>query len=99
MTEFITERSASTTAVAAVMGAAMLSGAFQYPQRTAPYEIEQVQGTHSDFSLTTAAQEFDAEFFAQQIAAIYSSFAQRQERLDPEFEAAIFRDIESLYEA
>jgi len=41
----------------------------------------------------------DAEFFAQQIAAIYSSFAQRQERLDPEFEAAIFRDLESLYEA
>lgn len=36
---------------------------------------------------------------AQQIAAIYNGFAERQGRLGAEFEAAIFSDIESLYEA
>ena len=36
--------------------------------------------------------------FAQQIAAIYNSFAKSQKRLEVEFEAAIFSDLESLYE-
>lgn len=36
--------------------------------------------------------------FAQQIATIYNSFAESQKRLGVEFEAAIFNDLESLYE-
>ena len=32
------------------------------------------------------------------LAEIYRSFAQRQERLDPAAEAAIFSDLDSLYE-
>lgn len=40
-----------------------------------------------------------SEQFAQQVAAIYNGFAERQERLGAEFEAAIFSDLESLYEA
>lgn len=33
-----------------------------------------------------------------EMVAVYNSFAQRQKRLGAEFEAAIFSDLESLYE-
>ena len=37
--------------------------------------------------------------FARDVAAIYASLSERQERLGPEFEAAIFDDPDSLYES
>lgn len=97
MIELAATRHTSTT-LAAAFGAAMLTSQFQYPLRVEPYEVRQEPGTHSDFmeSITKPAR---VNHFAQQIAAIYNSFAERQGRLGADFEAAIFSDLESLYEA
>lgn len=97
MIELGAARPTSTTFAFAI-GAAMLSGQLQYPARIEPYEVKQVSGTHSDF-LVNLAKPAGVDHFVRQVAAIYSSFAERQERLGAEFEAAIFSDIESLYEA
>lgn len=97
MIEFAATRPTSTT-FAVTGGAAMLAGQFQYPPRAAPYEVQQERGTQSDF-MESLAKPAGVDHFAQQIAAIYNGFAKRQERLGAEFEAAIFSDLESLYEA
>ncbi|MCP5341121.1 MAG: hypothetical protein H6901_02780 [Rhodobacteraceae bacterium] len=97
MIELAATRPTSTTFAVAV-GAAMLTGQFHYPARVEPYEVHQVRGSHSDF-MENLLRPAGADHFAQQVAAIYNSFAQRQERLGAEFEAAIFSDLESLYEA
>lgn len=97
MIEVSATRPTSTTFAVAV-GAAMLAGQFQYPTRAEAYEVQQVRGTHSDF-MESLAKPAGIDHFAQQIAAIYNSFADRQERLGEEFEVAIFSDLESLYEA
>ncbi len=46
--------------------------------------IEISRGTHSDF-VEKIVQPASIEQFAQQIAAIYNGFAERQRRLGPEF--------------
>lgn len=97
MTELIASRSSPTSADA--MCAALMPGRLQYPRRVEPYEVQQVRGTYSGFMEGMAARSDGVELFAQQVAAIYSSFAKRQERLGAEFEAAIFSDLEGLYEA
>lgn len=96
MIELAATRPTSTTFAVAV-GAAMLAGQFQYPPRVEGYEVQQVRGTYSDF-MESLAKPAGVDF-AQQITAIYNGFAERQGRLGPEFEAAIFSDLESLYEA
>ena len=96
MNKIVSTRPTSTT-FAVAMGAAMLTGQLQYPLRIEPYQVRQVRGTYSDF-MESLARPVVVENFSQQMAAIYSSFAQRQERLGTEFEAAIFSDLESLYE-
>jgi hypothetical protein len=83
---------------AIAVGAAMPVGQFQYPARVETYQLQQVQGTHSNF-IAKLMKPVGTEQFAQQIAAIYNGFAERQERLGAEFEAAIFNDLESIYEA
>lgn len=88
----------TTTTFAVAVGAAMFAGQFQYPPRVDAYEVQQVRGTHSDF-MESLAKPSGVDHFAQQVAAIYNAFAERQERLGAEFEAAIFSDLESLYEA
>ncbi len=80
------------------VGAAMLAGQVHYPPRVEAYEVQQVRGTYSGF-MESLAKPAGVDHFAQQIAAIYNGFAERQERLGAEFEAAIFNDLESLYEA
>lgn len=97
MIEIMANKSTPTT-VAVAMSAAMLSAQFQYPTRVEPYEVQQVRGTHSDF-MESLARPAGETHFAQQVGAIFNSFAQRQQRLGVEFEAAIFSDLESLYEA
>lgn len=97
MIEFASTRPTPTT-FAVAMGAALLTGQLQYPPRVVAYEVQQVSGTHSDF-MESIAQPVGLNHFAQQIAAMYTGFAERQERLGAEFEAAIFSDLESLYEA
>jgi hypothetical protein len=97
MIELAPTRPTSTTFAVAV-SAAMLAGQLQYPQRVEGYEVQQVRGTYSDF-LERLAKPAGVDHFALQIAAIYNGFAARQERWDVEFEAAIFGDLERLYEA
>lgn len=97
MIELAATRPTSTTFAVAI-GAAMLAGQFQYPPRVEPYEVQQVRGTYSDV-LENLLKPAGVDHFAQQVAAIYNSFAEGQERLGAEFEAAIFSDLESLYEA
>lgn len=97
MNKIVSTRPTPTT-FAVAMSAAILTGQLQYPSRVEPYQVVQVGGTYSDF-MEHLARPVGVDNFAQQVAAIYSSFAQRQERLGPEFEAAIFSDLESLYEA
>lgn len=97
MIELAATRPTSTTFAVAV-GAAMIAGQFQYPQKVEAYQVLQVRGTYSDF-MESIAKPSGIENFAQQIATIYNGFAEGQERLGAEFEAAIFSDIESLYEA
>jgi len=94
----LTATSPTSTSFAFAVGAAMLAGQFQYPPRIEPYEVQQVRGTHSDF-IEGLTRPVGVESLAQQMAEMYSSFANRQERLGAEFEAAIFSDLESLYEA
>lgn len=98
MTEYIAVRSTSATVAIVVAGATMFMGPIQYPARVAAYEVPQVRGSHSDFMEGLVRPASGADF-AQRIATIYNSFAERQERLGAEFEDAIFSDLESLYEA
>lgn len=93
MIELIPTRNYTTTVTP------LISGQSQYPPRVEPYEVQQVTGTYSDFMEGMAARSLSIGQFEQQVAAIYSSFAKRQERLGTEFEAAIFSDLEGLYEA
>jgi len=97
MIEIMATRPTYTT-FAVAMSAAMLTAQFQYPVREDPYEVQQERGTHSDF-MESLSSPIASDYFAQQVVEIYNSFAQRQERLGAEFEAAIFSDLESLYEA
>lgn len=97
MIELAATRPTSTTFAVAV-SAAMMAGQFQYPPKVQAYQVEQVRGTYSDF-IESLAKPAGVDHFAQQIAAIYNGFAEGQERLGAEFEAAIFSDVESLYEA
>lgn len=97
MIKLSTTRPTPTTFSFAV-GVAMLASQIQYPPRIEAYELQQVGGTYS--SVMEGLVKSDGfELFTQQIAAIYNDFAERQVRLDAEFEAAIFSDLESLYEA
>ncbi|MFC4669075.1 hypothetical protein ACFO5X_10960 [Seohaeicola nanhaiensis] len=88
----------TTTTFAAAVGAIMFAGQVQYPPRTEAYQVYQVGGTYSDF-MANLPRTAAIDDFARQIGALYDVFAQRQERLGAEFEAAIFSDVESLYEA
>jgi hypothetical protein len=97
MIEILATRPTYTT-VAVALGAAMLAGSYQYPPRIEAYELHKARGTHSDFN-DRLARPVGFDNFAQQVAEIYNGFAKRQERLGSEFEAAIFGDLESLYEA
>ena len=87
-----------TTSVAVAITAAMLAGPLQYPHRDRAYEIHLVGRTYSDF-MEGLAKQNPLDNFAQHIGQAYNTFAERQVGLGAEFEAAIFSDLESLYEA
>lgn len=97
------------SAMAWALGAAVMATQVSYLIRQDPYEMDdpyeivsQVR-TYSRFmhsvGHSSAIDSIDVDQFASQVAELYYSFAQRQERLGAEFEAAIFSDLESLYEA
>tara|TARA_A100000171_G_C2012897_1_gene87269 strand:+ start:288 stop:482 length:195 start_codon:yes stop_codon:yes gene_type:complete len=63
--------------------------------------VTQITPSYSQFSerVMVAAKQPAYADFARDMAAIYASLSERQARLGLEFEAAIFDDLESLYEA
>lgn len=77
----------------------LATGPVNYPQRQESYEIEQVRGTYSEPFEKLKLQRQSNEDFVQQLMSAYNALAKRQTRLDPEFEAAIYDDLEGLYEA
>ncbi len=85
--------------VAVAVGAAIMGSQFQYPMPVEKYQIEQASSTFSFFEEGLHTVTPANEVFAKEIASIYASFAERQEALGTEFEAAIFGDLEGLYEA
>lgn len=101
MIEIVKARPTPTTAskVVLAVSAAIVAGQLQYPLLAEPYIVHQISGTYSDFVESLAARPRASETFVLQVAAIYKSLEARQEPLGFEFEAAIFGDLESLYEA
>lgn len=90
----------TNTTLAFTLGAAIMSAQLpSYPQRAESYEVRQEVGTYSPLMNKTSAQPSESMLMAQQVSAIFSSFAERQERLGAEFEAAVFSNLEALYEA
>lgn len=99
----VTYTSQTTTgALAFAVGAALVSGQPAWPVRETPsYTVTQATPSYSQFSeqiMIAGKQPVHTEF-ARDIAALYVALSQRQERLGYEFEAAIFDDLDSLYEA
>lgn len=82
----------------AAVNAVMLANNATFPLRTETYKLPEERGTYSDI-MYNLSRLSESELFEEQINAIYNSFMISQARLGAEFEAAIFSDIESLYEA
>ena len=92
----------ATGAIAFAVGAAMAAGQPVWPDTETPsYFVEQTTRSYSQFSeqLMSPLRQNPHADFAHDIAAIYASLSERQERLGKEFEAAIFDDLDSLYES
>lgn len=86
----------------AVFGAAMAAIHPVWPENETPsYVVVQTDRSYSQLSehLISAAKQNPHADFASDMAAIYASLSERQERLGEEFEAAIFSDLDSLYES
>lgn len=92
----------ATGALAFVVGTAMGTGQPDWPVPEPPsYGVTQLAPSYSEFServMLAFKQPAHADF-AHDMAAIYVSLSERQERLGDEFEAAIFDDLDSLYES
>lgn len=92
----------ATGALAFAVGAAMAAGQPAWPAPETPsYTVVQIAPSYSQFSeqAMSAAKQPAHVDFARDVAAIYASLSERQERLGAEYEAAIFDDLDSLYEA
>ena len=76
----------------------MLTGLVPYPTKTELFQTQKVGGTYSAFMEHLRLRSLANEQFAVQVSAIYSALSGRQEQLGEEFEAAIFSDLEGLYE-
>lgn len=87
--------------VAIVIGTAIAAGQAFWPADEAPtYIIDQIRPSYSEVSeQVLAATKSPHSSFVNQIASIYASFSQRQQLLGGEFEAAIFENLDSLYES
>ncbi len=91
----------SMGSVALAIGAAMATGQVYWPTAEAPaYVINQTVPSYSEVTeqIFAASRNPDSSF-VDKMASIYASFSQRQELLGEEFEAAIFDDLDSLYES
>lgn len=88
-----------TTSFALAMGMAMLSGQPAYPVQIETFRNHQIDRTHSDFIQSLRGRSVANEQFALQISGFFASLAERQAPLGEDFQAAIFSDLEALYEA
>lgn len=104
MNNLVSSHTSQTTtgALAFAVGAAMAAGQPAWPVRETPsYMVTQTTPSYSQFSeqVMLAAKQPPHADFARDMAAIYASLSERQERLGDEFAAAIFDDLDSLYES
>jgi len=82
------------------VGAALATGQAGWPEADLPYVIERAEPSYSEGTeRVLAGQKDPTPGFVDQISLIFASFSQRQQPLGEEFEAAIFDDLDSLYEA
>lgn len=92
----------ATGALIFAVGAAMAAGQPAWPvSDPESYMVIQTTPTYSHFSeqfMVSVKQPAHVDF-ARDIAAIYASLSERQEPLGDKFEAAIFDDLDSLYES
>jgi len=102
----------SRGSVALALGAAMATGQPYWPvedpssyannqaDETPAYVINQTVPTYSEVTDKVLAETKNPHLtFVDQMASIYASFSERQELLGEEFGAAIFDDLDSLYES
>jgi hypothetical protein len=100
MVSFVGTQPTSTVGTFALaMGAAIVAGQLSYPMPVQTYRIDQVGRTFSSFVEPLGLANHGNEAFAKEVASIFSAFAERQEPLGAEFEAAIYSNLEELYEA
>ena len=87
--------------LALVFGAAMAAGQPVWPASETPtYAVAQTSSSYSEFAqqVMSVSEQYPHADFAREVASIYTSLSERQTRLGNEFEAAIFDDLDSLYE-
>ncbi|MEH6391151.1 MAG: hypothetical protein V7763_05800 [Sulfitobacter sp.] len=91
----------SMGSVALAISAAFATGQAYWPQAETPaYVLNRAAPSYSEVTEQIAAASRNPHSnFVEKIALIYASFSQRQELLGEEFEAAIFDDLDSLYES
>jgi len=82
------------------IGAAIATAQPNWQEPIQNYTIERTQPTYSAIAeQVLAAVRNPHGDFVSRITAIYSSLSERQQLLGAEFEAAIYDDLDSLYEA
>jgi len=91
----------SKGSVALAIGAVMATGQVYWPADEPPaYVINQTVPSYSGITeQILAATKNPHSTFVDQMASIYATFSQRQQLLGEEFEAAIFDELDSLYES
>lgn len=104
MNEITFEQTPMATAgtLAFALGAAIAAGHATWPVQEFPaYVVEQTGPSYSPVSERALVSNLNSPYidFANQIASIYASLNLRQENLGRAFEAAIFDDLDSLYES
>lgn len=94
-------QASSKGSVALAIGAVMATGQAYWPADEPPaYVIDQTIPSYSAVTEKILAESKNPHStFVDQMASIYATFSQRQQLLGAEFEAAIFDDLDSLYES
>lgn len=103
MNEIIHSQTSASSmgSVALAIGAVMATGQVYWPVDEPPaYVINQTVPSYSEITeQVLSATKNPHSTFVEQMASIYAAFSQRQQLLGDEFEAAIFDDLDSLYES
>ena len=97
MNELVTSGTAGTAIIAVGMGA-LAPLPVDYPVGRSSYDVLQPQGSYGQMHVVLTPSQGENDRFARQVKSIYANLERRQEDLGPEFEAAIFGNLEDLYE-